>query len=147
VAVERRNPLPVGRYWIDLFGDKRQVFTDWQRQNRDTVKVRETEDHPDESPPHTFFIFEVLGPDASGQLGAPHFPDELGFPNIATADIQSEQDTVSKPDVEQPSGQAIATGSIVFGALLLWALFESSKKGKRPLFGSSRSSRRELAVF
>jgi len=43
LTLERRNPLPVGYYWQDVFEDQSQAFGEWLRKNRGAVVVRETE--------------------------------------------------------------------------------------------------------
>lgn len=45
LTLERRNPLPVGYYWQDIFEDQSSEFGEWLRRNRGSVVIRETEGH------------------------------------------------------------------------------------------------------
>lgn len=95
--------IPPGRYWLDTFGDKRQVFSDWLK-GKPEVKVETTEDEPDTSPPHTFTIFTIPKGVNNFNLEGLWFPTtQLGFPEIApiagTNAVNSSDDTVQKPQV------------------------------------------------
>jgi hypothetical protein len=91
MALERRNPLPEGRYWYDALGSRRELFQEWdETAPRDAVKVISTVDHPDESPPRTWFLFEVTEPTNWPQTA-------LGFPNTGEG-VDSEDDTIQRPD-------------------------------------------------
>lgn len=104
MAGERDEQLPLGFYWYDAIGKKREQFLAWQRANTVVVKVRSSVDHPDEDPPRTWFLFEVL----SG--GAPFWPPELGFPTRGQKGM-SEGDTVSRPD---PAPDVLTQAADVF---------------------------------
>ena len=67
MAIERRNPLPPGRYWVDVFDrigtagafkgqNEQQAFRNWLRAFAATVKVEVTETH-DTDPPRDFYVF------------------------------------------------------------------------------------------
>jgi hypothetical protein len=94
--------IPPGRYWLDTFGPKRDVFNDWVK-SKPEVHVETTEDEPDNDPPHTFTIFTIPKGVNNFNLEGLWFPTtQLGFPTIAPLTgpgaVNSGQDTVSKPD-------------------------------------------------
>jgi hypothetical protein len=95
VSLERRNPLPAGRYWQDFFGDQRQKFRNWREQARPHVKVLATEAHEatDQSKPRDWVLFETDTP-------LPWDAVALGFPTIAGPAVTSSADTVQRPDPE-----------------------------------------------
>lgn len=138
MAMERRNPLPVGRYWHDVVAlpskpAARADFADWLSRNTATVHVEVTTDHPDDEPPSSFYIFAVSQPTAW---------EGPGYPTIAPASIKSQTDTVQRPapspsiadQVEQitkSAGEGVVTGLKVIAvlggiALVVWLL---TKKG------------------
>lgn len=93
MALERSNPLPEGRYWYDAIGSRRELFEQWDDTSpKDAVKVITTIDHADETPPRTWYLFEVTEPTMWPQAA-------LGFPNIAGPEIEHEDDTIQAPDL------------------------------------------------
>jgi hypothetical protein len=95
--------MPPGRYWLDTFGDKRKVFTDWLADKKE-VHVETVEDEPDASPPHTFTIFTIPKGVNNFNLEGLWFPTiQLGFPEIAPITganaVTTSDDTVQKPAV------------------------------------------------
>ena len=90
-VLERRNPLPAGRYWKDIFEADAEAFGEWLKDNHETVKVRTTE-HIDGDPPRDWLLFEVT---------APTMWDGPGYPDIATANVHTSADTVQRPDPEK----------------------------------------------
>jgi hypothetical protein len=95
---ERTNPLPVGRYWIDVFGDNRAKMSTWLSANRLTVQAVDTESFAENpgGPARDFYIFKVTAPTAFDMK-------TFGFPDIAGATVNSSADTVQEPPPE-PSG-------------------------------------------
>lgn len=87
-AVQRQNPLPAGRYWVDVFAPDTDTFGAWLSSNKSTVTVRNTE-HFDSSPVRDWYLFDVTVPTP---WNGP------GFPTIATTDVTSSADTVVRPD-------------------------------------------------
>jgi len=90
--------IPPGRYWLDVFNQT--VFTDWLHEKPE-VQVETTEDKGDN---HVFYIFSI--PSSATNYGKPGvwFPTvQLGFPTIASAGVQSSDDTVQKPDAPTPT--------------------------------------------
>jgi hypothetical protein len=137
MTVERRNPLPIGRYWHNVveLPDKpnaRAAFVGWINKNK-SVHVEVTTDHPDDEPPSVFYIFAVT---------APTVWEGPGYPTIATDKVKSQGDTEQGPpptpslanQVEaavDKAGTGIATGVKVVAvlggiALFVWLL---SRKG------------------
>ncbi len=122
MGLERRNPLPPGRYWYDAIGSRREIFQEWDETNaRDAVKVIQTTDHPDESPPRTWFLFDVTEPTGWPQTA-------LGFPTQGEG-IDSEEDTVQRPDLPKEPADILddvvteaKQGLPAVGTILLLAL-------------------------
>ena len=143
MALERRNPVPAGRYWVDVFdqtsthpatkGQNTQTaFRDWLRRNAATVKIDSTQSF-DTKPARDFYIFRVT---------APTLWEGPGFPEVAPAAVQSSADTVQRPDPEKDPldqlGDALddvggATSSLILavavgaGALLLVNVWAASR--------------------
>jgi len=130
VALERRRPLPAGRYWLDvtpLLKSKWEVWLD-AMSKFDSVKVEHTEhfDAIEEqsnplgdgtvpaAPAHDFVIFSTSSPNVAWEAAG------LPSPTIAPATVTTSDDTVDKPPPE-PSlldklsshAEGIATGAKV----------------------------------
>lgn len=92
MALERRNPLPKGVYWIDVFGDNREKFAAWTRTNKVRVSTSESFDS---SPPRDWVKFEVANP-------VPWDGKTFGFPTVIKPGdtINTSDDTVQKPPPE-----------------------------------------------
>lgn len=93
MGIERRNPVPPGRYWIDIFESGFSAWQTWLASNRSTVRVESTEEHPaaGDAPARQFFIFSVSAPIL--------WPENrgLGLPSIADPGVSSSADTVVRP--------------------------------------------------
>lgn len=90
MAVETRNPLPAGRYWIDVSKEPVPLGT-WQgflSAFAEFVHVDTTEEDED-------FAFSIFTTSK-----ALVWPEGIGYPTIAGADIKSRADTVQRPDPE-----------------------------------------------
>jgi len=119
-ALERKTPLPPGRYWIDVFGDLRAPFHAWAKGHYPDVVVTTVQsfekapirdDHVGNKA-RDFVIFEVKKP-------VPWHAPTFGFPTIATKDVQSEQDTGDTPKETDWMGNVVApvtTGQKILGA-------------------------------
>lgn len=91
--------IPPGRYWLDAFGDKRQVLGDWLK-GKPEVHVETVEQDIDSNPPRLFVIFSVPKGVNNFNLEGVWFPTtQLGFPTIADSNVQSSDDTVQRPEV------------------------------------------------
>lgn len=125
--IERRRPLPAGRYWIDVFPKNKPRWEAYVAvmAQLGALGVEVTEHVPgiDGAPDHDFVIFqtdrELVWPDS-----------EMGFaPNVATSEVHSSDDTVQKPPPSDPIGdvqqlgkelvRGIVTAGVVAGGLLV----------------------------
>lgn len=99
MTVETRNPLPAGRYWIDV--SKEPVpFGTWQgflSAFPEFVHVDATEE--DEA-----FAFSIFTTSK-----ALIWPEGIGYPTIAGPGIKSRADTVQRPDPELDTLDQIPT--------------------------------------
>jgi hypothetical protein len=95
MALERRRPLPGGRYWLDVFAKNRPAWEIWSSAMKAVGRLKITHSESfaaiGDSEEHDFLIFET---DAE-TIG---WPEELGSPTIAGPEIQSSADTVQRPD-------------------------------------------------
>jgi len=96
VAVERRNPIPPGRYWIDTFGPDILDFEAWAMQSPQ-VEVEASEIFESETPKRQWVLFKVKSP-------AVFEARKYGFPTIADDNIRTSGDTVQRPDPEVTPG-------------------------------------------
>jgi hypothetical protein len=89
-AVERTNPLPVGKYWVDVFEPQESAFLDWLRRNKTNVAVTSTEsfDAAGDYPARVWRLFEV---------NAPVPWEGPGLPTIAGPNVKSSADTSDRP--------------------------------------------------
>lgn len=110
--LERRRPLPAGRYWLDVFEPKRITWEVWQRvMSRDEpdspapmrVEVTEHFDSDGSSPSRDFVIFRTARETV--------WVEDLGSPTVAGEDIHSSADTVQRPDPEPDPLDAIREGA------------------------------------
>lgn len=130
MTLERRNPLPAGRYWIDVVSAKQDEFTGYLAAMGDRVHVEATE-----AGEPLWFLFQVKTP-------IPWFPINFGFPTIAPASIKSKADTVSRPDLPKDGADQIddavkglagsgsrllEVGALIAGAILLSNLWSRSR--------------------
>lgn len=102
MALERRRPLPPGRYWLDVTEADRRKWELWSNAMADvaSVKIEHTEDMPavDEgffgphAAPWQFVIFSLTAPNVAWEAVG------LRSPSIAGADIQTASDTADLPE-------------------------------------------------
>lgn len=92
MTLERRNPLPEGRYWQDFFGPKIEAATKYFQQHAGSSFVESTEGSDDEA--GTWILFKVLEP-------IPWPAVEFGFPTVAGPEIHHRGDTVQRPPREK----------------------------------------------
>jgi len=96
--VERRTPLPPGRYWVTVSSsptapDRVKHFLQWTESNAQTVIVDKQE--PMSGGAMLFAIFTVLQPTTwDGK--------QFGFPTVAGPEIQTSADTVQRPPEPTP---------------------------------------------
>jgi len=93
-ALERHNPVPPGKYWVDVFEQDSPTFYDWLAANRGSVRVESTESFPSNEggPAREWYLFTVSAP---VQWNGP------GFPTIAGPAVTSSTDTTQRPDPEK----------------------------------------------
>jgi hypothetical protein len=103
----RQNPLPAGRYWLDVFDPNRGTMTLWVNNNAGSVTVQDLESFPavvgggitmtDQNyPARDFYIFTVSSPVSWDAV-------TFGYPTIAASNVNSSDDTVQEPSVESTS--------------------------------------------
>lgn len=119
MAIERKNPLPIGHYWIDLFGPNiLKAGSDWMKK----VAVRTTEEF-DGDIKRAWILFDVKTP-------IPWDAVTYGFPTIAAPNITTSDDTVQKPPSEHvPDTTDLLEGVIAVGktAAFLMALYLTAR--------------------
>ena len=99
------NPLPDGRYWVELSSPEREKFDTWRADNSGQVKVETTESDEETSPPWSFYIFTVKGmtpvPGGTGSIFIPvTWPaNDFGFPSLAPDNVKSRDDVIQHPDL------------------------------------------------
>ena len=124
--IERTNPLPVGRYWQDIFDPYIDEFHAWLNANSESVFVETTQTFKgsdqsaheagiDQPRDREFLIFRVIKPVDWNQ-------QHWGFPTVALKSITSSSDTVSRPalplDVSTQLYDAIPTAKSVMSTLI-----------------------------
>lgn len=142
MAIQRANPIPIGRYWVDAIDATATLFADaWFAKHRSTVKLLRKEDSsgtgpiaPSWAPGRSWYLFEVLAPTERWQqvkgLGLPTIVQSPQAPNAPA--VQTSADTVIKPkpatisdmfaDFEFGSWKGLAIGAL--------ALYLLSNKGR-----------------
>lgn len=111
MALERRNPLPTGLYWQDVFDKDIAAFQDWLKRNAATVIVRETEHFEpplDGDPSRDFFLIEVKAPT---KWEGPGFPTITKNPNLTSSDTAQRPDPEKPPDPEHLAKTALEVGA------------------------------------
>ena len=112
-SLERRNPLPPGRYWITIDPKHFAAFIEWKKSSA-LIRVEASEAHT-EPEPFEFNVFRVLAP------GLVPWPTEFGFPSIAGEKVQSFGDVISAPVIEEPDPKAVADKLIDLAKVGLFA--------------------------
>lgn len=106
MALERRQPLPPGRYWIDVVGKPGDlIFKGWALAFRDHVHFESEDLTPELGPVVPSPGAPVVRPQVHWYLFNTDTPlvwlgPSLGFPTIATPDIHTKADTAKRPAVE-----------------------------------------------
>jgi hypothetical protein len=124
MAIERRSPLPIGRYWIRLpFADAR-AFEAWTARNKGKVFVERTSE--DGTNGWGFYLFVTRSP-------VVWLAEKFGWPNVAGAEVTRETDLDQVPQMgptdplyrvdaaidEIGRGAKAAGNSLLKGALLI----------------------------
>lgn len=143
MSFEKRDPIPPGRYWIDIIRDQPGLdydaapdyFRQWAGANN-VVIVQQEEAKPQylrDTKPIQFFLFDVKNPTPrwGARMG-------IGLPNIATNE-QSSSDIVDRPDPEpnildklddslQDMGKYAKYSLMIGGAMLVVLLISKVRK-------------------
>lgn len=100
-AIERTNPLPVGKYWVDVFDPQEVAFRAWLQKNKANVAVTTTEsfDPVGDYPGRVWRLFEV---------NAPVMWEGPGFPTIAGPGVNTSADTSDRPPPEKDPTDKLA---------------------------------------
>jgi hypothetical protein len=111
----RTNPLPAGRYWLDVFGDNRDKMSTWLKTNAASLQVEDTEsfEATTDFPARDFYIFSVKSP-------APWDAVTFGYPTVADSSVKSSNDTVQKPQVES-STQILQSAADTVTKIAFWS--------------------------
>jgi hypothetical protein len=147
--LERRSPLPVGRYWQDIFAKQARDWDLWvQPKIADgSVKIVKFEYFRADPLHDGSWLPDVLKPDSAGTIAARSWllfdvvrpvawpATKLGYPTIADQTIQSSSDTAQVPAGPTPLeeiGDAI-TGVLkpvayVAGAVLAFKLWQELRR-------------------
>jgi hypothetical protein len=120
MTIERHRPLPAGRYWLDVFPPNAGQWDLWtssmRRMDPPHVNVEVTEHFSgvDGAADHDFVIFSTDFDNVAYQAAG------LPSPTIAGPEIQTSDDTVSKPppplsiaDQLQQAASSLGTGAKV----------------------------------
>lgn len=144
MTLERRNPLPVGIYWADIFEPDMPAFREWLTKNKKDVGVIRTQSFgriaksgltTETWKAHDWYLFQVIEP--------VHW-EGPGFPDIAESKELTAEETVQRPPpargpietleetiIEAPEAAAkIVTGAVVIGGVGLALYFLATRKGK-----------------
>lgn len=132
MAVQKKNPLPNGFYWVDLFSptssspttkDGPPIFFAWVNANRGRVFVRRTEEFPEPDlggPKRTWVLFEVQQPPGA-------FPFGLGYPTIASG-INEPSTSAVIPTAPDPLEWLQGITGQLEGLALLYVLYQLTKR-------------------
>lgn len=135
MALVRTQPLPAGRYWIDVRGAQLDAWMAWIAANPGTVTVEHAqpvEVQPFDGPAIgiTFFIFSTSRPLQFDQK-------TFGFPSSAGPDVHNAADTAQRPPVPTIKSEILdplldkvqeAAGSTLGRALLIAVLIAAFSK-------------------
>lgn len=127
MAIERKNPLPVGKYWVDVFDPHINDFKDWLDKNKDSVIIDKQEYYiaRDNYPQRNWYLFHNTAPvDWQGP----------GFPTIAEQETHTSEDTAQKPppepsgvevieDAFSKAGNILTLAGLAVGGILLYKVF------------------------
>lgn len=91
MAIERRNPLPAGKYWVDVFEPHTSPFLGWLSKNQANLTVNTTE-RIQGDPEGNWILFTVR---------TPVLWEGPGYPSIAGQNIKTKADTSERPEPEE----------------------------------------------
>jgi len=134
MAMQRKNPVPPGKYWVDQFEQRILEFDMWLRRNDDKVKVIKREEFARlwNGRQRVWYLFQVQQP-VKWEKG-------WGFPTIAQSAenptapvVEKPDDTVTKPPpplgpIEQLESLFEDAKTVAFIALLAYLWTQSGSK-------------------
>lgn len=131
--LERRSPLPVGRYWQDVFAKQGPDFRDWLEAHLTdgSVSIEKIEAFQADPLRDGSWLPAALQPDFKGTI-----PDrswvlfnvlrpvdwpatKLGFPTIANPSVQTSTDTADNPPGPSPTDEVVGALKDATGAITL----------------------------
>jgi len=116
MALERGNPLPVGRYWIDILQKYVPDFNDFLSRVGRSIHVEQTKEHLNASGGGvTSFLFTNTNP------LVPWDNTKFGYPNIGTGITDLDQ-TGQVPDPAPLFGD-LGIGDLTLPLLILAAVW------------------------
>jgi hypothetical protein len=125
VSIERRNPLPVARYWIDLRPGTLDTFRAWVAANPTRIAAERFEAVETASNGVTWALFRVLQPTRFDSR-------TFGFPTVATPDIEHAADTAQRPPPQTTSSfladLLAGSGHLAGVVILALALYQGKKQ-------------------
>lgn len=147
MAVERRDPVPAGRYWVFLKKEEIPAWQSWVKNSSPNVAVVASETQfvtPDgmlwavspESATRLDVLKEARGEWILFDVKAPTPWVGFGFPTIADGSVKSSTDVITAPSPEpdvHPSEKIVeAVKTLVFwgGAIYLGGVL-LSRKGRK----------------
>jgi hypothetical protein len=145
LGLERRNPLPKGRYWVFRVGARQIVdFDDWLRRNRPLVRLVATDLDPGERgdvPQNSFNVFEVLR-DGEVTWEGPGLPDRSPPHVTSRQDVERAPVILDAPErVRQgieDAANAVKRGAETIPLLLFLAgvayLLTQKERGSREVY-------------
>lgn len=116
MAIERRNPLPPARYWVNVPPESTADFDQWLATNAPSLHVDSTSAL---NGGWNFVLFTVLAPVAW---------QGPGLPDIADASVQSYADTITSPPVTDATDSLLSSAETLaryvgLGAFALLAIY------------------------
>lgn len=114
--LERRNPLPPGRYWQDIFAAQASAWNAWLSENvaSGAVRVAKVEHFKPDPLRSGEWLPDAFQPENAGTIPArtwvlfdvvtatPWPAVKLGFPTIADSSVQTSSDTATNPPGPSP---------------------------------------------
>lgn len=98
--LERHNPLPPGRYWIDIFESGQQAWVFWTMYANVNLKILKMEHYEGDVSAgyesRDWILFETTAP----LTWDTELAKKIGWPNIAGKNVNTSDDTVQKPEAE-----------------------------------------------
>ena len=126
MTIERRQPLPAARYWIDLRPGTLDAFRAWVTANPTRIAAERFEAVESADNGVTWALFRVLKPTRFDSR-------TFGFPTVATPDIEHAADTVQRPPPQNASTflADMFSGSGLLVGLVLLAVVTLTKGNNR----------------